>query len=183
VALIDDVKGIIKDGSKRLSDSEITNNINIAISVFAKDVGVFKVASLSAYDRSLSLWNLPSDWVDGVSFIRQAFDKEGNPIDYSIVYYEGNRYVLSRDTDSIYIEYSYMPTENDLATYQKAVILHYACYLCFLALSAYYAQTIDPILSPDGVNYRDRADAYINLANEHLNAYKEKVRQLRSFRL
>jgi len=186
VALIDDVKGIIQDDSKRLSDAEIISNINVAISAFAKDVGVFKIEELTAYNESLSLWNLPTDWIEGISFVKQLFDNDGNRLEWDFSYYGGTKYILTSDiynSGKIYIEYAYLPTETDLTASQKGIILHYACYLCLMALAAYYAQTIDPVLSPDVVSYGSRSDTYIKLATEHLNIYKDKVRQIRYIKL
>lgn len=132
MSLILEVKSIIQDDSGRLTNEEIASYIDIAITDFAKRVGVYKVAQLELYDQENSLYLLPSDFVPNLSVIKQIIDDNGLNYQFRITPISGQKYiqVLSAGSaSSFYAEYSYLPTEDQLDIVQKDAIRDYVCYL------------------------------------------------------
>ncbi len=178
------VKRLIQDEAGRLKSEELTDFILEALGYFSKDYPHVKIADIPG-DGSY-LYNLPSDWIEAVSWLRQVEYPVGKQIP---VYLEADDYNLYKTpsgeklrflrhtpnaAETIRLTYTTPFTKTSLdnipVSMQDALALLTAA-ICCETLSRSYAQNIDSGLEVDIVDFQSKSNLYAQRAKELQQRY------------
>lgn len=179
---LDILNDILQDTAGILTAAQKERLIEVAKERVLVDYPLFKVEQLT-YEPSVYAFYLPSGWVDGISFIESVWDSVGRLYRWSIVIADGVRYLrvfqpylgyqlIPSDYLNMWARYSTIPSVTlPLSEKHNYLIGVYAGYLGLEELANYYAQSSDPTMSVDVVNYRDKARIYSDRADKILAIY------------
>jgi len=177
-----EVRRLVKDDVPRLTDAEIDSKVLAAVERYSRDRPLEKTMSITG-DSTTYEWDLPEfftvekveypvnyrkpnylvkgdDWIiydNKIRFltITPAKGKTAK------LWYTTSHYLTTADGS--------IPDEDFRAVCQLAASL--ACY----ALATFYAQTTDPTVEADTVDYRAKQREYSELASEYERLYKEAI--------
>ena len=179
---LDILNDILQDTAGILTAAQKERLIEVAKERVLVDYPLFKVEQLT-YEPSVYAFYLPSSWADGISFIESVWDSVGRLYRWSIVIADGVRYLrvfqpylghqlIPSDYLNMWARYSTIPSVTlPLSEKHNYLIGVYAGYLGLEELANYYAQSSDPTMSVDVVNYRDKARIYSDRADKILAIY------------
>lgn len=183
---------VLQDTAEKIQPDDKLRILSQAVLIFSKDSPRELVHELTG-DGSAYDFSLPDDWVDGFSAIL------GN-IEYPADDYQDPAYIESNDwmlfkklVDEVTTEYlrftTFIPVSGKTARYHfiaphtltddvntikesntEAVVALTAS-LCFWALAAKFAQTTDPDIDADVIDYQRKSDIYTALAKEQFALY------------
>lgn len=184
----------LQDTAEKLQPDDKMRILSQAVVIFSKDKPLTKIHELTgdgvAYDFAM-----PSDWVDGVSFVV-------GEIEYPADDYQEPSYLEKIDwmffrklagTPSVTTTYlrfkSFTPLNGKKARFEYALphtlnesdntindcdieaVVTLTAALCFWALAAKFAQTTDPSIEADVIDYQRKSDIYSQLAKEKISVY------------
>lgn len=179
----------VQDDSGKITATERDQFIQEAVTAYSQDRPLVKVADLAGdggYD-----YDLPSDFLIGFSVIRSVEYPAGQRVPVIIERGSYRLYHTASATTLRFLENTPQSGETARVTYtalhvvdatsstipgadEDAVVSLAASFYC-RALAAYYAQTGDPTLGADVVNYRTKAQEYTALADRLERLYRTHV--------
>jgi len=187
---LDILNDILQDIAGVLTEVQKQNLIALATERVLVDYPLFKIEQLT-YVPSVLAFSLPSGWVDGVSFIESIWDSYGRKYSWNIVIMGGTRYIraylplygyqIAPDaTVNLWGRYSTTPSDTfPLTERHNYLIGIYAAYLGLEEIATYYAQSSDPTMTVDVVNYRDKSRIYSERADKILALYYKTLGEWR----
>lgn len=182
----------LQDSAGKLQPDDKIRLLSQAVSVYSKDRPLEKTHEITG-DGSAYDFSMPADWIDGfsniVSRIEYPADDHQNP-----VYIEDDEWMffkkLVATVTTKYIRFltftpasekkarfSYViphtlnDTTNTIADNDIEAVVALAAALCFWALAAKFAQTTDPTIDADVIDYQRKSDLYATLARDKLATY------------
>ena len=130
---------------------------------------------------------LPTGWVDGLSAISGIEYPIGTVPETLIDRRDWRFYQTPTDTfirfsgvrpasdETVRVLYNTLHTEATASPADLEAIANLAASFCCRKLAALYAQTSDPTIQADSVNYRTKSGEYTSLANKLEAQYKEAL--------
>ncbi len=182
----------LKDTAAILSQTDKDKAIGEAVKEYSKQRPRVRVHELAGTGSAYE-WAVPGDWEDGFSVIRgdvefPAGRREPVYIDREAwtLYQDpalGLRFRLIENTpgaaDKVRFPYTVRHTvdavTDTVALADREAAAKLAASYALRALAAYYAQSTDPTMSADAVNYRTKAQDYTMLADRLVKAYREHL--------
>jgi hypothetical protein len=182
----------LQDTAEKLQPDDKERLLSQAVVIFSKDKPNTKVHEITG-DGSAYDFAMPSDWVDGVSYI--IGDIEYPADDYQDpVYLEKVDWMFFRKlvltVTTTYLRFrSFIPALNKKARFEYALphtvdettntisnadieaVITLTAALCFWALAAKFTQTTDPSIEADVIDYQRKSDMYSQLAKEKISIY------------
>lgn len=189
--LITAVKVLVKDGAQKLAAADYPSFLQRAVDAYSAQRPRVMVKDYSG-DGSTYKFTLPSDWEQEVSTIQSIEYPQGDRIP---TFLDADEYDVRNDTEAVKViwlftltpasgkkarvTYTIRHTLSDATSTipgadESIVTLLTASYACE-ALAAIYAQTSDPLLSADTVNYRSKSQEYRDLAKQHKKGFDERI--------
>jgi hypothetical protein len=182
----------LKDTANLLAPAEKLKAVTEAIKEYSKHRPRERVHEITGTGSAFE-FAVPTDWEDGFSTLRgeveyPAGKREPEFIEREdwLVYRDptqGLRFRLIRHTPTasekvrfLYtVRHAVDATQDTVAVFDRESAAKLAASFGARALAAYYAQTQDPTLAADAVNYRTKAQDYTMLADRLLKAFKEHL--------
>lgn len=182
----------LQDTAEALQPDDKDRFLSQAVSIYSKD-RPREVAHEITGDGTSYDFAMPSAWIDGFSNIigqiEYPADDYQNP-----AYIEDDEWTFFRKlvsgTTTKYIRFTtFIPasgkkarfiftvphtlndTTNSITDNDIDAVTVLTAALCFLALAAKFAQTTDPSIDADVIDYQRKSDLYTGLAKEKLAAY------------
>jgi len=182
----------LQDSAEALQPDDKNRLLLQAVRIFSKDRPLIKIHELTG-DASAYDFALPTDWVDGFSTIISQ-------IEYPADDYQSPQYLtddswiffkkLVSSITTTYIRFvSFTPASGKIARFEYSIphtlndttntisdndieaVVALIAALCFWALAAKYAQSTDPSIDADVIDYARKTDMYKELAKEKLSLY------------
>jgi hypothetical protein len=183
---------VLQDSAEQLEPDDKVRALSQAVLLYSKDKPLIKVKEETG-DGTSYLFALPTDWVENFSYI---IDQIEYPADYSQVpsYLDNNSWMyfkkLVTTTTTTYIRLlNDIPSASETLRYMYAIphsltvtastisetdfeaVIALAASICFWALAAKFAQSTDPSIEADVVDYQRISDTYQELAKSKLQYY------------
>lgn len=186
------LENALQDQAQQLQPDDKVRALDQAVVLYSKDKPYLKIqedtGDGSAYD-----FDLPSDWVDGFSFIDGEIEYPAD--DYQKpLYVDDNEWIyfakLVSTVRTVYLRFlSFTPATGKTIRYTYVVphtlnsstntifeidfkaVVHLAAAICFWALAARYAQSADSSIDADVVDYQRQSDMYVELAKSNMEYY------------
>ncbi len=176
-------KSRVKDVSGKLDDpTDYDNNIAAAIALYSKHRPRLICSDMPGQDGPDI--NLPADWAEGLSAI-SAIEYPIGTVPESLIDSRDWRFYRSpTDTyirfachspaaaESVRLLYNVLYTEETIPPGDLDAIADLAGARCCRQLAAAFAQTNDPTIQADSVNYRSKSSEFSALAVKLETAYK-----------
>ncbi len=183
---------MLQDEAEKLQPDDKDRFLSQAVSMYSKDRPRELIHEITG-DASAYDFSLPSDWVAGfsglVSRVEYPADDYQNPI-----YIEEDEWdffkKLVNDVTTTYFRFTtFTPANGKIARFLYTVphtlnestntitdndidaVVNLTAALCFWALAAKFAQTIDPVIDADVIDYQRKTDLYTSLAKDKLAIY------------
>ncbi len=182
----------LQDTAEKLQPDDKMRLLSQAVVIFSKDMPRTKVHELTG-DSSAYDFAMPSDWVDGISYII-------GDIEYPADDYQDPNYIEKIDwmffrklvstVTTTYIRFrSFIPLSGKKARFEYALphtldettntvndsnieaVVTLTAALCFWALAAKFTQSTDPSIEADVIDYQRKSDIYSQLAKEKISIY------------
>lgn len=186
MALIDIIRGKVKDDSGKLADpADLSAAVLEALNRYSKDrplEAVADVAGSGGYNCSL-----PADWVEGFSTALQVeypvdcvpaviIDRSAWSI-YAGPSGKSLRILIATPAadEFVRITYTLPHTESTVPAVDLEAIANLAASICLRQLAAAFGQTSDPTIQADSVNYRSKSDEFRRLADSFEALYKSHL--------
>lgn len=175
----------LKDDSGKLSPEDIQNNITAAISIYSKhrpDVKVADITGNGGHD-----YDLPSGWINEFSIIKSIEYPIGDvpatmldSDDYEIYQTPTAKKIrLLNDSpsasESFRITFTILRADTTIPDGDVDALCNLAAALCLEELANVFAQTSDPLINADSVNYRSKSDEFSRRAKRLMQLYKEHI--------
>lgn len=182
----------LKDTAAILATAEKDKAIGEAVKEYSKHRPRERVQEILGTGSAFE-FALPTDWEDGFSAIRGDVEYPAGKRDPEFIEREdwlvyrdptlGLRFRLVRHTPGATekvrfpytVRHTVDPTIDTVPLADREAVAKLAASYGARALAAYYAQTQDPTLAADAVNYRTKAQDYTTLADRLLKAFKEHL--------
>lgn len=173
---LDILNSYLQDEKGVLTEEQKQNLIEVATTVVLNALPHFEIEEVAVEGKVIEL---PSKWDAEISFIDSVWDSKGNY--YRALLRPDGKIVLNQEpeAETVFCRYACRPDE--LTNTQKYLVGVYATYLALLELANYYIQTIDPTLSADSVNYRNKADICEKRAEGMLKLFERVISQVRGY--
>lgn len=184
----------LQDDSEKLQPSERDKAIDHAVRIYSRDRPLEKIKEDDTADSSKYDFDLPYDWNDNFSEIMSRIeypisDKIQTPqyVDDNnwIIYEKASgkvlRFVVFKPTTGYTIRYKYsIPhtvSDENCTIYEKDIdaLCDLSAGLCFKALAAKHAETEEPTIEADAIDYVRKTDQYMELAKESFRLYDEHM--------
>lgn len=178
---LDILNAYLQDDKGILTEEQKQTYIDIATKVVLLALPVYKVEEI-AVDEGTGIAPLPSEWNSEISFIDSIFDAEGENYEWKIIQTTEGSFIsldISQVSPPVYCRYSYKPAI--LGEMHNYLIGVYASYLALQQVANYYIQTIDPTITADSVNYRNKAEICERRAEAVLQVYEKVLSQVREY--
>ena len=179
-------KGVVKDTAGKLDDPrDYESAINGALMRYSKHRPRLIPEDIPGQDGPDVA--LPTGWVAGLSAISGIEYPIGTVPETLIDRRDWRFYRTPTDTfirfsnvrpaavDSVRVLYNTLHTEATASPADLEAIANLAASFCCRQLAALYAQTSDPTIQADSVNYRTKSGEYTSLANKLEGQYKEAL--------
>lgn len=188
---IADIKVLVKDTAVKLDDADYPTFLQRAVDLYSSVRPQRKVKDYVG-DGSTFKLTLPADWEEGFSTIESVEYPQG---EREPEFLDADQYDVRNDTESVKVIWlfdltpasgkktrvAYTLRHTVSATIstipaadESAVEVLGASFACE-ALAAIYAQTSDPLLSADTVNYRSKSQEYRDMAKHYRKGYDAHV--------
>jgi hypothetical protein len=190
--MLADYRAIVDDKLRDTADKVTAAQRHAAIAEAVKDYSRWRprvALSTITGDGSAYTFALPVGFEDGWSTIRAV---EYPVTEQAPVYLEAGAYMLYRQVagtlvlrlselvltagEQAYLSYTARHTVNTttdtIAEGDREIVAGKAAAICLRELAAYYAQTSEPTLGADAVNYRSKSQEYLALAAALETAYE-----------
>lgn len=183
---------ILQDDAEKLQPDDKYRLLSQAVLVFSKDRPQKKMKEETG-DGSKYDFSLPTDWVDGFSFIL-------GDIEYPADLYQDPAYIEEGDwiffkklvatVSTVYLRIrTFIPASGHKLRYEYAIphtfneatctipdndiesVVSLAAAFCFWALAAKFAQSTDSTIEADVIDYQRKSDLYATLAKEKMATY------------
>ncbi len=182
MALIDDIKAKVKDSSGKLTDPD---DFNRAIAESLNRYSSHRPKNVSAVIQGTgkSDYGYPAGWVPGFSVITDIEYPTGNvpalllkPDDWTIyVSPVGEVIRILSETpgaaETFIVFFTVIRQEVDIIAQEYEAVVNLAAGLCCEMLASSYAQTSDPTMLADSVNYRTKSDEFTRRAKAFYALY------------
>ena len=186
------VETALQDTAEKLQPDDKDRLLSQAVLVYSKDRPREIIHELTGDGTSYD-FAMPSSWVEGFSSIRGKIEYPAD--DYqNPVYIEDDEWVffqkLVSSVTTKYIRFTtFTPSSNKKARFLYSLphtlidtsntivdndieaVITLTAALCFWALAAKFAQTTDPTIDADVIDYQRKSDLYTILAKEKLALY------------
>lgn len=183
---------VLQDTAEKLQPDDKDRLLSQAVLIYSKDRPRELIHELTG-DGSAYDFAMPSSWVEGFSNIIGRIEYPAD--DYqSPAYIEADEWIffkkLVNSVTTTYIRFTtFIPSNGKKARFLYTVphtlndttntiidndieaVVTLAASLCFWALAAKFAQTTDPTIDADVIDYQRKSDLYTNLAKEKLATY------------
>jgi len=182
----------LQDDAEKLQPDDKYRILTQSVVIFSKDKPNTKIKE-STGDGSSYDFALPSDWVEGTSYII-------GQIEYPADDYQNPSYLeqidwkfFKKNVESVMTTYirilSFIPANGKILKYEYALpqilneetctindsyieaVTNLTAALCFWALAAKFAQTTDSTIEADVIDYQRKSDLYASLAKEKMSVY------------
>ena len=180
----------LQDDSEKLKPSERDTAIDHAVRVYSKDNPLEKIKEDDSGDGTKFDFALPFDWRDNFSEITGRIEYPVSSDIQNPQYVDDNNWVIYEKTTgkvlrfltfkpsgsySIRYKYSIPHTvsDEDCTIYEKDIdaFSDLCAGLCFMALAAKHAETEEPTIEADAIDYVRKSDQYLDLAKESFKLY------------
>lgn len=182
----------LQDTAEKLQPDDKDRNLSRAVLIYSKDKSRKLIHEITG-DGSAYDFALPSSWIEGFSNIigkiEYPADDYQNP-----VYIEDDEWIffkkLVSSVTTTYLRFTtFTPASNKKARFLYSIphtlnettntivdndieaVIALTAALCFWALAAKFAQTTDPTIDADVIDYQRKSDLYTTLAKEQLSIY------------
>lgn len=180
------VIGIVNDDSGKLANpADFDRNINAALSTFSRHRPDTKVVDITGNEGSD--YNLPDGWVADFSSIRKIEYPIGDipetcldPDDYGIYQTPQAKKIRLNNAspstlESFRVTFTILRTFATVSSADENAFCNLAASLCMEDLSNVFAQTSDPTIGADVVNYRTKSQEFASRAKRLTQLYKEHM--------
>jgi hypothetical protein len=190
----------LQDTAEKLQPDDKERLLSQAVVIFSKDKPNTKVHEITG-DGSAYDFAMPSDWVDGVSYITGEIeypaDEYQDPVYLEKVdwmFFRKLVTVLTVTSTVTYLRFrSFTPalskkarfeyalphtvsdSENTISNADIEAVVTLTAALCFWALAAKFTQTTDPSIEADVIDYQRKSDTYSQLAKEKISIYNSMM--------
>jgi hypothetical protein len=183
--LLNAVLGIVKDDSEKLTPADYGTRIADAISRYSKhrpDVAAVDTTGNGTHD-----YDLPAGWSDGFSVIRSVEYPIGDvpatlldEDDYGIYRSPGGErirlaVISPGATAAFRVTFTIPRTAETVPDIDSHAVCSLAAALCLEDLANIFAQTSDPTIAADVVNYRTKSAEFASRAKRLMALYKEHM--------
>ena len=182
----------LQDTAEKLQPDDKDRLLSQAVIIYSKDRPREIIHEITG-DGTAYDFAMPSSWIEGSSNIIGKIEYPAD--DYqSPVYIEDDEWIFFRklvaSVTTKYIRFTtFTPASNKIARFLYTVphtlsdssntitdndieaVVALAAALCFWALAAKFAQTTDPTIDADVIDYQRKSDLYSTLAKEKLAIY------------
>lgn len=182
----------LQDTAEKLPPDDKMRLLSQAVVIFSKDKPLTKIHELTGDGTSYD-FAMPTDWVDGISYVI-------GDIEYPADDYQDPNYIEKIDwmffrklvttVTTTYLRFrTFKPLSGKKARFEYALphtldettntvidcnieaVVTLTAALCFWALAAKFAQTTDPSIEADVIDYQRKSDMYSQLAKEKISIY------------
>lgn len=183
----------LQDIGEFLQPDDINNYLFQATIVYSKDRPLVKLFEITG-DGSSFDFSLPSDWVEGTSYVKGDIEYPVNDDSQDQHFLDPNdwSYIskLVSTVRTVYIRFkTFIPANGSKARFEYATqhtlsettntiqdgdsqaVLYKAAALCFWALAARFAQSSDSTIEADVIDYARKSEIYTELAKEKESMY------------
>lgn len=189
--LIPEVKVLVKDGAQKLAAADYPSFLQRAVDAYSAHRPRVMVKDYNG-DGSTYKLTLPSDWEQDFSTIQSVEYPQGDRIP---TFLDADEYDVRNDTEAVKViwlfdltpasgkktrvTYTIRHTLSDVTSTipgaDESIVTRLAASYACEALAAIYAQTSDPLLSADTVNYRSKSQEYRDLAKQYRKGYDDRM--------
>jgi len=181
--LYDLIKNLVKDSSGKLDDpTDYENNIAAAIKQYSKHRPLELCADIAGEDSPDIA--LPADWAPGFSTV-SAIEYPIGDVPESLIdsrdwrFYKTPSALYIRFSDvrpasaeEVRLQYTGLHSEATIPVNDLDAVANLAASYCCRQLAAAFAQTNDPTIQADSVNYRSKSSEFTALANKLEGLFK-----------
>lgn len=183
--LTDLIRGKVRDAAADLVESDYLTALAEALKTYGRHRPRHLVADLPG-NGSNDL-PLPADWSDGVSSVVSIEYPVGQVPEILFDHGDWGYYrspaglqlrlltAAPAVGESVRLLYTTLHTEATIPVIDEEAVANLAAAVCLRQLAARYAQTSDPTIAADVVNYRTKADEYRRLADSYDGRYRSHL--------
>lgn len=184
----------LQDDSEKITPTEIDLAIDQASRIYSKDRPLKKIKEDITANGSKFDFDLPYDWAIGFSYITGDIEypvsddiqtpqyvDSNNWMIYKKVSGEVLRFLVMKPSSSYAIRYEYLIphtiSDENCTVYERDVdaVCDLAAALVFKALAAKHAETEEPTIEADVIDYVRKSDQYMELAKESFRLYNDHI--------
>lgn len=175
------VQGKVRDSAQVLASADYEQGISEAAARYCSDRPRLLVADITG--TGATDYPLPEGWTDGLSTVVSIeYPVGGNPE----TLLDQNQWQVYRSPSGLVLRFRSAPASGSVArllytgsystaeipAHDRDAVMNLAAGICCRMLAARYAQTGDPTIMADSVNYRSKMDEFRRLADSYEAQYR-----------
>ena len=188
------VKFLTQDDAELLRPEEQELAIDNAVAIYSKDRPYKRIHEDTTPNSVKYDFDLPADWADGFSFISGQIEYPVSADLQTPDYIDNNDWIIYKtastlklrftslilaSTYSMRYEYTVPHTisDTDCTVYHNDLdaVCNLAASFVFKALSAKYAQTSEPTIDADVIDYATKSEYYSRLSESSFKTYQQHI--------